>query len=148
MNSESEKWSKPSPSKPFTLRLTDDERRELERQAGSKPLGSHIRSTLLGESAKRQRSGRRPVKDQATLAQLLGMFGQSDVAARLTALSKAIESGALVVDDDTIEAIQSACAEVHAMHMLLMRALGFQVEEPESVSSSFNRAASESEVSS
>lgn len=115
-------------SKPFALRLSDEERRELERQAGSMPLGTYIKSQLLTAEIRRQkRDARRPVADQASLAQLLGMIGQSDVGARLTALVNAAESGSLTFDDETTDAIQTACAEVHAMHRLLLRALGFEV---------------------
>lgn len=127
-----------STTKPFPIRLTAAERQDLERQAGSQPLGTYIKSVVFAERSSSKRSARRPVKDQANLAQLLGMFGQSTIAARLDSLSKAVENGALVVDEDTIDAIQSACAEVHAMHALLMHALGFQVKERERLPSAFN----------
>lgn len=115
-------------SKPFALRLTANERHELERQAGSMPLGTYIKSQLLSpEMQRNKRTARRPVADQAALAQILGMIGQSDVAVRLDALVKAAEAGALTFDDDTSQAIQTACAEVHAMRRLLLKALGFEV---------------------
>lgn len=111
----------------FALRLSPDERRELERQAGSTPLGTYIKSCLLNSDTTPVRRARRPVVDQASLAQLLGMIGQSNVGDQLRALSEAVENGSLIIDDDTKLVIHSACAEIHAMHGLLMRALGFGV---------------------
>lgn len=111
----------------FGIRLTPEERCELERQAGSLPLGTYIKSRLLDADTAPVKRTRRPVADQAALAQVLGLIGQSDVGTRLRLLSDAVENGSLVVDDDTKLVIQSACAEVHAMHRLLMKALGFEV---------------------
>lgn len=114
-------------SKPFALRLSDDERRELERQAGSLPLGTYIKSRLLDAEKAPVKRLRRPVADQAALAQILGMIGQSDVGDRLQELSDAVANGSLIIDDDTKLVIHSACAEVHAMHRLLLKALGSEV---------------------
>lgn len=125
---------------PFPIRLTAAERQDLELQAGSQPLGTYIKSVMFDDGAQR-RAPRRPVGDQASLAQLLGMLGQSNVAQRLEYLAEAVKSGSLLLDDETSEAIQSACAEVHAMHALLMHALGFQVKERERLPSAFNGAA-------
>ncbi|MEM8749940.1 MAG: hypothetical protein AAGF28_06530 [Pseudomonadota bacterium] len=112
----------------FGLRLKPEERAELERQAGTMPLGTYIKSQLLdSELGIQRRDVRRPVADQQALAQLLGLIGHSDVGARLNALSEAVENGSLVVDDEAQEAILSACAEIHAMHAMLLRALGFEV---------------------
>ena len=115
-------------SRTIGIRLSESERAELERQAGSMPLGTYIKSELLTDSfARQKRSARRPVADQAKLAQLLGLIGQSDVGVRLELLSEAVENGSLVVDEEVSEAILSACSEVHAMHSMLLRALGFEV---------------------
>lgn len=114
-------------SKPFPIRLSEDERRELERQAGSLPLGTYIKSRLLDSDTTPIKRMRRPVADQAALAQALGLIGRSDVGTRLQHLSDAVQNGSLIVDDDTKLVIHSACAEVHAMHRMLMKALGFEV---------------------
>lgn len=119
--------SPPVKSKPFALRLSAVERLELERQAGSMPLGTYIKSRLLDSNTAPVKRTRRPVADQASLAQLLGIIGQSNVGVRLNALSEAVENGSLVTDEETCKAIQAACDEVHIMHCLLMTALGFEV---------------------
>ena len=92
------------------------------------PLGTYIKSKLLdSELGIQRRDVRRPVADQQALAQLLGMIGHSDVGTRLNTLSEAVENGSLVIDDEAQEAILSACAEIHTMHSILLRALGFEV---------------------
>jgi hypothetical protein len=117
-----------SVSRPFAIRLNEAERAELERQAGTMPLGTYVKSRIFSDQTKAsKRAVRRPVADHAKLAQLLAMLGQSDIGARLDALAHAADHGTLVYDQATQEAIVSACAEVHAMHGLLMKALGYEV---------------------
>ena len=110
---------------PFAIRLTENERQRLEAMAGSQPLGTYIKSVVLDDGVRR-RAPRRVVADKESLAQILGLLGQSNVGARLDYLVEAIESGTLVLDQETVDAVIAACAEVHAMHGLLLKALGFQ----------------------
>lgn len=132
-------------SKPFALRLTDEERKELERRAGELALGTYIKAVLFADGDKRSRRGaRKPVKDHAPLAQVLACLGQSRLGESLNSLSNAAESGTLTVDDDLPIALKKACDDIVVMRLLLMRALGFQmpdIDAPESVSQSFTRAA-------
>lgn len=138
--------SKPK-TKPFALRLTDDERKELDRRAGELALGTYIKGILFQDiSNRRQRGARKPVKDHAALAQVLACLGQSRLGESLNSLSQAAESGTLHVDDDVPVALKKACDDIVVMRLLLMRALSFQMPEidtSESVSQSFTRAACE-----
>lgn len=137
--------SKPK-TKPFALRLSNDERKELERRAGELALGTYIKGILFQDMGmRRQRGARKPVKDHAALAQVLACLGQSRLGESLNSLSQAAESGTLYVDDDVPVAIKKACDDIVVMRLLLMRALGFQmpgVDASESVAQSFTRAAS------
>lgn len=131
-------------TKPFAIRLTDAERAELERRSGSVALGSFIKGELFSGDGKHRRAARSPVKDQISIAQLLGLIGKSNVSARLDYLVDAHQSGTLVLDQDTSDAIVSACAEVHAMRALLLKALGHQISDDDlSMSDSFNNAVEE-----
>lgn len=64
--------------RPFSLRLTFEERGRLEKDAGNMPLGAYIRSRLFDKPAsdRRPRRYKRPVKDDQALGQLLGVAGQ------------------------------------------------------------------------
>ncbi|WP_298813276.1 hypothetical protein [uncultured Roseibium sp.] len=145
MSGSSSPKSKPKRPSPFPLRLSDAEKSELLARAGNIALGAYIKSQLFADGPKRIRhANRSPVQDRTSLSQVLAMLGQSKVGDRLDRLVQAVESGALVLDDDTVTVIQSACTEVHAMRMMLMKALGFQVDEaelPETLRQTFTQAA-------
>lgn len=132
-------------TRPFAIRLTDEERFELERRAGELALGAYIKGILFQDiRARRSRGARKPVKDHAALAQVLACLGQSRLRESMDRLSKAAESGTLYVDDDVPATIKKACDDIVVMRLLLMRALGFQMpdgDDAESVSQSFTRAA-------
>ncbi|MCV6545675.1 MAG: hypothetical protein OIF56_00055 [Cohaesibacter sp.] len=122
-------------SQTFGIRLTIEERAELERRSGELAVGAYIKNVLFADGDKyRHRRARAPVQDKTSLAQILALLGQSNVGARLDVMVAAAENGTLIMDDETVAAIQNACAEVHAIRLLLMKALGFQVSEDEIVS--------------
>lgn len=131
------------PSRPFAIRLSDEERRELERRAGELALGAYIKAVLFADEGKRRRGGRKPVKDHTALAQVLACLGSSRLPESLDRLSRAAESGVLEWDVDAPLAIKRACEDIAVMRLLLMRALGFQMPDEnlrENLSQSFTHA--------
>lgn len=90
---------------PFSLRLSFDERAQLESEAGDMALGAYIRERLLGDPSPRKKR-RRPVKDETALSQLLGELSRSNLANNLNQLAKAAHSGSLDVTPDTERAIR------------------------------------------
>lgn len=112
-------------AKPFSIRLTEDEKRLLLERAGTLPLGSYLRNLALGDGpgAPRRRTAN-PVKDHEALARVLAVLGQSRIASNLNQLAKAAHIGALPVTPETEQEIGNACAAVLAMRADLMRALG------------------------
>lgn len=129
-----------SKSKVFPIRFSEAERVELERRSGNMALGTFIKAELFADTVKRRRGSRSPTKDNVSLAQVLAMIGQSKVGDQLEILSSAVENGSLLVNDEVVSDIQNACAEVHAMRSMLMKALGFQVAAP-STTDTFNDVA-------
>lgn len=110
---------------PFSLRLTFEERAELERRAGSKPLGQFIREQCLGEAAeKRNGKRRRPKVDHALFAKALALLGGSRLASNMNQLAKSAHIGALPVTPDLTSDLDRACADIRLMRQLLLRALG------------------------
>lgn len=115
---------------PFSLRLTVDERAQLEGAAAGMPLGTYIKAKLFeGELTPRRRLQRAPVKDHAALAQVLGMLGHMRLANNLNQLAKAVNMGALPLTPEVEEELSTACAAVVAMKMELMRALGLSEKD-------------------
>ena len=111
---------------PFSLRLTASEKAELLRKAGSVPLGTYIRSQLLGNGASVRRTLRKPVQDEKTLARLLGELGKARLSSNLNQLAKAANCGALPVTPETEQALAEACRDVRWMRDALIAALGFK----------------------
>lgn len=110
---------------PFCIRLTPEQRAFLEAQAGNIPLGTYIRQRLLGEKPQR-RNGKRPLKDQKALAKIQAMLGASRISSNLNQLAKAMNSGSLVVNKETQDAILKACRDIEFMRNELIRALGLR----------------------
>jgi hypothetical protein len=116
-------------TKTFSIRLTDEERRFLEREAGKLPLGTYVRKRLIGGDLPSSRTRRAPKKlnrpstDRKSIAQVLAMLGRSDIYKSLNALAKAALSGSLPVTPELLDDLQSACADVQAMRTALLSAL-------------------------
>ena len=126
--------AKPKPKsearKPFCIRLSDSERTRLERMAGRRPLGAYSREKLLGEAQEPRKGPKHtPKMDYVLLAKILAALGKSELASSLCLLAVAAESGSLPVTDDVTNGIKSACADVHAMRLNLMKALGLNPED-------------------
>jgi len=113
--------------RPFSLRLSAEQRRALEARAGGMPLGEYIRCQLFAGEVPRPPSRRpRPLKDHKALAEVLARLGASRLASNLNQLARMANAGALPVTPETEEALQEACRDIAAMKAMLMTALGLQ----------------------
>ncbi|WP_088343733.1 MULTISPECIES: hypothetical protein [Rhodomicrobium] len=116
---------------PFSLRLTPEERQQLERRAAGTSLGAYIRACLFGEgdanpAIKRRTRSKFPVKDHKALAHVLSQLGASRLASNLNQLAKAVNTGSLPVSPETESDLQAACRDIRAIKHMLMTALGIQ----------------------
>lgn len=115
-------------TKPFSLRLTFEERVELEKSAAGMPVGEYIRARLFdGSEAPRRTRGKFPVKDHKELAQVLGLLGQSRLSSNLNQLAKAANSGTLPVTPDVEAELKRACHEIREIREHLIKALGLKL---------------------
>lgn len=121
------KAQRKSSTRPFSIRLSETERRQLEQAAGTIPLGTFVRAHLLGEQPKR-RTARKPVGDTVTLGKILAAMGRSGLASSLTDLATAARLGTVALTPELEAAVEAACAEVRDIRRLLLRALGMAVE--------------------
>lgn len=62
------------------------------------------------------------------MASLLAQIGASRTAEWLAMLVHAAESGSLAVDAETTAKLKQACHDILVVRLLLMQALGFQVD--------------------
>ena len=110
-------------AKPFCIRLTDDERVELENRAGQLPLGTFAREQLLGSKAtprKKRPRVRQPKVSDKNLALVMALFGDQRIASNLNQLARHANMGTLDFDDYTLEQIHEACAAMIAVRNYLL----------------------------
>lgn len=108
---------------PLSIRLTDDERRQLELLAGTMSLAGYIKMAALA-GQKLSRMPARTYADQQALARVLAALGASQLGASLERLSHAAANGSLYVDDRLAAKFAAACDDIRAMHLHLLEALG------------------------
>ncbi len=118
----------PEPTKrlaPFSLRLTVEEREQLERQSGGLSLGAYIKSVIFSDDAPKYRKRRKgSTAEQQLLAEILARLGQTRTANNLNQIAKHLNQGTLVVDEELEADLNRAVAEVAWMRAQLMNALG------------------------
>lgn len=110
-------------TRPFAIRLTEEERGRLVAEAGKRTLGEYVRIRLFNGDS-RPRRVQMPTTNARELAHVLAALGQSDLAPLLREMLKAARVGALPVTQETEAAIRTACAAVLEIRQRLMVALG------------------------
>lgn len=116
-------YKKPKTTKPVSIRLSPEELSTLLGAAGKRTLSEFVRERLFGEAVN-YRQTRNPKSDARLLAQLLARLGQSEIAANLRDLDRAVQMGTLPVTPDVEKALRLACADVAEIRARLIRALG------------------------
>ncbi|WP_274379239.1 type IV secretory system conjugative DNA transfer family protein [Rhodophyticola sp. CCM32] len=106
---------------PFSIRLNDEERAALERQAGSMPLSSYVKSVVFADEAPRHRKRRAmPEADQRLLAEILARLGASRSASNLNQIAKHLNQGTLVIDEDLEADLKQAIVDVAWTRVAIM----------------------------
>lgn len=121
---------------PLSLRLSEEERECLRRDAGDMSISAYIRGKLFdGEATPRRKRYERKQKlasaDYVALAQVLGKLGESDLASSMLVLAMAARDGTLPVDDELENKLHTACDDIHQMRMTLITALGLKTRGKE-----------------
>lgn len=110
---------------PFSLRLTETEREQLEAQAGGMSLASYIKSVVFAAEAPTYRKRRKPpVAEQRLLAEVLARLGQTRTSNNLNQIAKHLNQGTLVIDDELELDLKAAIVEVAWIRATIMDALG------------------------
>ncbi|MFQ3247699.1 MAG: phosphopantothenate synthetase [Arenicella sp.] len=107
-------------TKPFCIRLTDEEKTHLKKQAANESLSTWAREQLLGVKAHKRRVVRQPKVDDKNLAMVLSLFGDQRIASNLNQLARHANMGTLDFDDNILEQIQEACAAMVAIRDYLL----------------------------
>ncbi|MGH1398408.1 MAG: plasmid mobilization protein [Alphaproteobacteria bacterium] len=121
--------AKPQPTHTISLRVTDDEKTRLARDAAGMSRSAYMRERLFSADAKpRKTRGKFPVKDYEALGRVLGLLGRTNLAEDLSELDWAVENGIIQIDAPTALAIKMACVDIAAMRAELVIALGLKTE--------------------
>lgn len=114
-----------APDTRVTVRLTHDERKVLEVQAGDIPLSRYIRETVLGKAASnRKKRKTAPIKDHIALAQILALLGNHELVREFRKANDDVEAGIESVEPETARKIEDCHSVISKIHMLLINALG------------------------
>jgi hypothetical protein len=116
---------KPRPS-PFSIRLSDDERADLQRRADGLPLGAYAKALLFPAGAQPRRASG---LDRRALASALAALGASRLGSNLNQIAKAAHQGALPVTEELEADLRTACAQVAELRVQLLLALGMKIIE-------------------
>lgn len=110
---------------PFSLRLSADERARLIGEAAGIPLGTYIKTKLLGDaSPPRVRRSGVSIEDRKALAQVLAVLGRSRLSSNLNQLAHLAHIGALPLTPEVEAELLSALRDLHEVRRLLLVALG------------------------
>lgn len=83
-------------AKPISVRLTDDERRQLAERAGERPLATFIRDLALDRASQsRRQRGIGRIQDKDALARVLSTLGHSDLSNTLGQLANTHTTSAI-----------------------------------------------------
>ncbi len=120
---------------PLSIRVTPQEKALLQRLAGKHAISTYVRHRLFGDvtamRAKRyEEKPKQPKLDHVEIARLLGMFGQSELARSMLALSLAVQAGQLVASSEVEQQICRACDDIHEIKTTLIMALKVKPQEP------------------
>lgn len=115
---------------PFAIRLTKDERAQLEAEAAGAPLGTYIKAKALGAPPLRMRRNGLPMADRQSFARALGMLGQSRLSSNLNQLTRLANTGSLPFTPEIEDELRAALNDVRAIRRLLMEALGLKPGDP------------------
>ena len=123
---------------PFSLRLSDEVRTELEKLAGGVPLGTFIREVIIKVILEKElRPSPRKTRsiDQKFAAMILGALGKTRIASNLNQLAKAANSGSLPVNEDVIKALNEAVQAILWIRDTLIKAMGIKPQSKDEESS-------------
>ena len=110
---------------PISLRVSPEEKAQLEHDAGDMTQSAYIREQLFGEHVvPRKWRMKNPVKDYRILAQLFALIKQTQAWNNLNQIARAINNNTWIVTPESEKLLQEACRAIIEIRDMLMKALG------------------------
>jgi Mrp family chromosome partitioning ATPase len=111
----------------LSVPLSPEQKRELVRRAGVKPISNYAREVLFAANDNTPPKPRRirRDKDRETLAAgVLAQLGKSEVASSLREIARGVRLGVIVLTPETETALREAAETVNAAAQAALRILG------------------------
>lgn len=118
------------PAKPrvlLTVPMSPEQKSELARRAGARPVSSYARDVLFpanDNAPAMPRRIRRNKNREALAASVLAQLGKSEVASSLREIARGVRLGIIVLTPETESALREASESVHAAAQAALRILG------------------------
>jgi hypothetical protein len=116
------------PLLPVSIRVTAEEKEQLQKAAGALSMSAYIRHRLFGDGKTARPSRflkkqRQPQIDSELVARLLGTLGASDMTKALFGLLLAAKAKELEVTPEISDRLEQACSQIEEMRDILVLAL-------------------------
>lgn len=109
----------------LSVPLTPEQKRELARRAGVRPLSAYARDVLFPANDNAPPRRVRRCKDREALAAAaLAQLGKSEAAAALREIARGVRLGIIILTPETDAALREAANTVQKAAQAAMRALG------------------------
>ncbi len=109
---------------PLSIRLSGEQREQLERDAIGMSLNAYVLSKLFDDDAKPKRKRRMPTKRDKAIASALRQFGQCGIVTYLYRQLLAVEEGRLRLPAEQEAELRTACAGLEDIRRDLIEAMG------------------------
>jgi hypothetical protein len=109
----------------LSVPLTPEQKMDLLRRAGTKPVSRYARDVLFAANDNPRPARIRSRKSREVMAAtILAQLGKSDVASSLREIARGVQLGIIMVTPETDAALREAAADVNAAAKAALRALG------------------------
>ncbi len=109
---------------PLSVRLSKEQRDQLERDAIGMSLNAYVLSKLFDDDATSKRKRRMPTKRDRAISSALRKFGQCGIVTYLYSQLHAVEDGRLSLPAEQEAELRTACGGLEDIRRDLIEAMG------------------------
>ena len=119
---------KPKRMAPLSVRLSKEQRRQLERDAVGMSLNAYVISKLFGDPEKPKRRRKEPTQKDKAIARALRRLSQAGLVGYLFSQIEAIEEHRLQLPEDEETQLRQAYVDCCNLRRDLIEAMGLEAE--------------------
>lgn len=119
---------KPKRMAPLSVRLSKEQRTQLERDAVGMSLNAYVISKLFDDPVKPKRRRKEPTQKDKAIARTLRQLSQAGLVGYLLSQIEAIEERRLQLPENTEQQLRQAYTDCCSLRRDLIEALGLEAE--------------------